>query len=243
MSIRIPFLYLLVFAVTTQGRTQNAITQLNPPARNLPMSAVRVVGLLDLFNNPLEEEKINGIPYLDTTFRKGTVETSKGRFTGLAMRYNIYFDQIEIKDGDSIFTLLPDASIIMIELGRTTLVVENVEIDRKTQPSYFSRIETGNLSLYAKMVVILIPRREPGAIQTDGIPARYERGKDIYFCRIGNGKLAQIKQIKTLIALLPDHRDEMERFASGQGKGSNKKDEFQRFVKHYNKLSGAVSEK
>ena len=244
MSIRILFFCPLV-AVMTQGKAQSqgVVTQLSPPARNLPVSAVRVVTVLDLFNNPLGSEKINGSPYLDTTFIKGTVETSKGRFRGLPMRYDIYFDQVEIKDGDSIFTLLPDTSIRKLELGRITLVVENVEVDRKTQASYFSRLETGNLSLYAKMVVIIIPGREPGPMQTEGGPARYERGKDIYFCRIGNGKLAPVRQIKTLIALLPDHRDEMERFARGVGKGANKKDEFQRFVKRYNMVSGVVPQK
>ena len=89
----------LLLLCTTAAHAQYTLVPSSQYSRSLPISQAKAVNMFDLFNNPLDEaHEYKGSPYLTKEFVKGVVETDKGKFSGLNMRYDIYSDIIEIPD-------------------------------------------------------------------------------------------------------------------------------------------------
>ena len=95
-------------------------------------------GRFNTLNAPTEVE-IQGSPDLDDSYFKGSMFLTLGIFTDLEMRYNIYFDQIEFKNQDSVLALGPDEIVNKIVIGKQTFVVDNFEHKGKIFPTYFEK--------------------------------------------------------------------------------------------------------
>ncbi len=148
------------------------------------------------------------------------------------MRYNIFYDQMEFKDKDSVYAIGPDMSIKKVVIGSETFVVDNLEFKGKTVPL---SLDSGRVSLVAKMLVIYKELRQGKPMQGD-IPPRFERMPDTYYIKIGHGPLAKVSTVKKLIEMLPDRKQEMEKFTQNEKTRANKPDELTKFIRYYNSL-------
>src|SRR5882762_7011532 len=151
------------------------------------------------------------------------------------MRYDIYADIIEIRADDSVFMMPPDAGIQKIEIGKTILVARLGMAEGKRVGGYFTPFESGNLSILKKMTVIYTPWKE-NPIDPVGSPPRFERGKDLYFVEVGDEYPVLVRNMKGIIAILPDYQAEMEKFSRADGTSPKKPESLKRFAQQYNKL-------
>src|SRR5690606_20007154 len=70
------------------------------------------------------EENVIGSPYLVRDFVKGNIRSSKGRFEGVEMRYNILQDVIECMQDNFTYILDPSPDIHLVDMGEYKLVAE-----------------------------------------------------------------------------------------------------------------------
>lgn len=224
---------LIVILLAINSMFCNAQIKLNIPD-GATIKSVSYISNLDRFNTPTYEYTIEGTPYSNDVYSKGNVHLKNVSFSNIEMRYNIFYDQIEFKDQDSVFAIFPDMNINKISIGTQTFVVDSYELKGKRIPGYFLRLDSGMVTLLTKMTVTFKDRElKPIAGE---IPAKYQRIPDIYYLKFGNSSLIKIRSISKIIDELPNRKREMEDFARSEKISVNNLKELTKFINYYNSL-------
>lgn len=178
---------------------------------------------------------VKGSPYLDEAYVEAEISFANNTRTVTA-RYNAYKDLIEYKQNGVALVLDPAPTIKRVQLGEENFVVEKYEADGKTKTGYFEMIDSGKVSLYAKKEVRYIPARKGASMDGKDLPAEFRRTPDTYYLKVGDGKLEEIKNIKSMIALFPDKQDELSKFAKKEKISTRDEAELLQLMKYYNEL-------
>jgi hypothetical protein len=178
---------------------------------------------------------IDGTPYMDESFVKGGLQSELGNLYDLDMRYNIYYDRMEYNQQDTMYVIAPNLLINKVEMGTKTFVVENYETRDGIYPSFFVRLDSGDISLLTKMEVAFKGRQQGRPIQGT-VPAKYSRKPDVNYIKLSDGSLKKIRNMKKLIQSLPDHRAEMATFTEENRISPKNKEELIRFTQYYNSV-------
>jgi hypothetical protein len=72
-------------------------------------------------------------------------------------------------------------------------------------------------------------------MQYQGKPARYVRLNDVFYYKLADGKIKEIDNIKKLIEVLPEKKEEASAFVKKE-KISTKRDDLIEFARYYNSL-------
>jgi hypothetical protein len=225
-------LFTLLFANAISSSAQVFLTAPNGAV----IREVRYVpsGRLNTLNSSTEVE-IVGSPYLSDSYAQGSMFLTLGNFIGLEMRYNIYFDQVEFKNQDSVLALGPDDIIKKIVIGKQTFVVDKFEHKGKVFPTYYERLDSGKVSVMAKWLVLYKEMQRAKPMQGD-VPPKYERLPTNYFVKIGQELPIKVKNVKQMIEALPSNREQVEKFAEEKKiRGGDRKD-LVAIVDYYNSL-------
>ena len=93
----------------------------------------------------LTETDIQGSPYLNDEFIEGSVyTTSKTRYEGVSLRYNIFNDDIEFRSDDGQVMVLAVPEVIeKVEFGDYQFEYIFYFISNKTRRGYFALLEEG----------------------------------------------------------------------------------------------------
>lgn len=174
-------------------------------------------------------KKFEGSPYLSDEMLPGTVSTEKIKFTPVPMRYNIANDEMEYLVGSLRYLLDPDPKIKRIEIGKEVFLVAG---ERKY--GFYQLVLEGDLSVVAKLVVNLRPENE-----LMSIPAKYSRQPDIYYLLLNDGTVNKVSNLKNFLALLPDKREEVARYAKNEKLSAGSQTGLIALVSYYNSLGNA----
>jgi len=185
------------------------------------------------YNN---SEKIEGTPYLNMDFIDGEVHSSKGKFTGLPLRYNIYEDQMEFEFNQVTYVLDPAPSLAKIAFANYKFIVAELEVKGTKKYHFLELLDSGKVTLVSQKVVLFKPREEPTAMQYQVKLARFDRLNDVLYYRVGNGALTKVSNLKKLISSLPDKKEEASSFAKTQNLSNTADDDIVALVKYYNSL-------
>jgi hypothetical protein len=180
-------------------------------------------------------ENIEGSAFLDEKFITGDVIALNRKFEGIPMRYNIFDDNIEFKQNDGQFILLPEPRIQKVHIGEEIFIAEKHEVKGKPKVGFLMMIDSGKVILMRKKVVIFSPKSEPTALNPVSTPARFTRDQDLYFYKIGD-EVKRITNLKSLIDGLPDKRDEVARFVKKEKVSVKNEVELIKIVRYYNSL-------
>jgi hypothetical protein len=179
--------------------------------------------------------EIKGSPFLDDNFVQGEVYVGSKR-TAVPVRYNIFQDWIEYQQAGQTLVLEPSKTIQKVRIGDKTLVCEKLDFNGKSKYGYLTLVDTGKVTLLSKKVVKYIPVRKQGALDGSDEPAKYDRGPDVYFYRIGEGPLQEIDNLKSLIASFPDKQEEMKQYAKKEKISVKKEGELIQLMRYYSTL-------
>lgn len=180
-------------------------------------------------------QKIEGSPYLNETFVPGEVVSSKGKFTGIDLRYNLYSENMEFRQRDVVYALTPRPEIKRINFGNYSFVISDYELKGQKKTGYFVLLDSGKVTLLAKKRVSFREAQPPKAIETMGKPAKYINEQDDYYYRIGDGRALEVNNVSKLIESLPDKQEEMKAFAKKEKISKNER-ELIELIKYYNSL-------
>lgn len=178
------------------------------------------------FTRDAQEARYEGSPYMNDEFRQAFVQSGDLKFQAVPMRYNVVEDVMEFQKGAFIHLLDPDPKIAMIEMGEATFVVP------KMHKSFYESHVSGNLSLLSKSIVNLRPAND-----LMGIPAKYGRQPDVYYFMLGDSQPVKVSGLKTFLEMIPEKKDEMEKFARDEKISFKNKGDLLRLVEHFNSIS------
>lgn len=226
------FLILVLIAGTLTGHAQ---------------SVYELRGTMDLFRankmasgdwmKSLSESEIEGSPYFNDDFLKGTIyTTSKTKYTDLDLRYNIYNNQLEFKTPDGQVQGMATPEIIeFVELGEYKFVYAPFYVSKKIYRGFFEVIEEGKATLYSRAEVTFKKAEEPGAYK-EAEPAKFVRNPDIYYIRFGQDGAKRISKKKDLLEVFPDFKKETSAFIKKNKVKPNKIETLKELIQYYNSL-------
>lgn len=178
---------------------------------------------------------VKGTPYLDETYVPAEIAFANNTRT-VPVRYNVYRDLMEYQQNGQALVLDPSATIKRVNLGAVTFVVEKYDADGKVVPGYFALLDTGKVALYSKKGVRFVPARKGAAMDGGDQPAEFRRTPDTFYFKIGNGNLQEIRSMKSFIAALPDHQEEVNKYVKKEKISARNEQEIRQLVRYYNEL-------
>ena len=189
------------------------------------------------FKMILTENDIDGSPYLNDEFINGTIFTkSKSQFVNVPLRYNIYNDQIEFKTPTNEIQALGTPEIVeTVEFGNYIMVYIPYSNARKIRHGFFKVEEKGNVSLYSRLEIIYKKAEEPSGYK-DASSAKFVKKSDSFYIRVGSAEAKKVDSKKELIAIFPDHKDEIAAFIKKNKVKINKPEKLKELILYYNSL-------
>lgn len=187
--------------------------------------------------NELTEKDINGSPYLNDEFIKGSIYTvSKTQYADVPLRYNIYNDEIEFQTSDNKILALSTPEIVeKVVFGKYTMEYIPFEAGNKVKRGFFKLLLEGKVSLYARPEIHFEGPKPPAAYQ-EAQPAKFHPKDDRYYIRTGQEVAQSVGNKKELIGLFPDHKNEIEAFIKKNKINIKKPEELKSLVEYYNSL-------
>jgi hypothetical protein len=174
-------------------------------------------------------KKFEGSPYLNDELLSATVSTEKLKFIPVPMRYNIADDEMEYLVEGLRYLLDPDPKIKRIAIGKDVFVVA-----RERRYGFYQLKLEGDVSVVAKLVVNLRPQND-----LMGIPAKYSRQPDTYYVMLKDGTVNKVSNVKNFLALLPDKKNEVGRYAKDENLSAGNYNGLIALVTYYNSLVAA----
>lgn len=189
------------------------------------------------WKNTLTESDIEGSPYLNDEFVKGTVFTiQKQQFVDVSLRYNIFNDQMEFKTQDGEVQAIATPEIVeKVNMGDIQMVYLPYSISKKIKNGFFTVIEEGKASLYLKHEIYFQKAVEPGAYK-EAEPAKFENRPDEFFIRVGSAEAKLVDNKKDLLDAFPDKQNEIEKFVKQNKIKPNNSENLLEVIRYYNSL-------
>jgi hypothetical protein len=179
-----------------------------------------------------------GSPYNKDIFVKGDIYFDiNQRFPNIPLRYNIFNDEMEFKiEGqETIYAIKPDKRIQKIIIQEDTFVVAEYEEKTKIIPGFFKLLATGEIDLLAKYQVDF-KEEQPAKALVLPEPAKFIRKEDQYYIKIKEGITQKISNIKKLIELIGNHKNELNDYTKKEKISARNESELIQFISFYNSL-------
>ena len=146
-----------------------------------------------------------------TDFQSGKVRGFKKEYI---LRYDAFNDQMEIKKPQNNIKLIDKRTIneVRFEDG-STYKIYSYYIGKKNLTGYLKESFKGaEVTLLKKEVIKYVFEKQAESGYHTTIPAKYQRGKDLYFIADHNGKTRSFRSKKSFLNLFPVKKKELEKF-------------------------------
>nr|WP_321356007.1 hypothetical protein [uncultured Draconibacterium sp.] len=189
------------------------------------------------YKNTLTESDIEGSPYLNDEFTKGTIFTNqKIQYNDIPLRYNIFNDEMEFQTPDNQILAIAEPEIVeKAVVGEDTFSYIPYKLGSKIKHGYFILLTEGDVSLYARPEV-LYQKPKPAAALKDPEPAKFVKRPDSYYLRLNQQAAVEIESRKDLQNFFTDHQRQIEDFIKENKIKPGKEDKMIEVIEYYNSL-------
>ncbi len=186
-----------------------------------------------------EYKQVIGSPYAIKEFMQGNIyQGDKLVQSGIFLRYNMYADEIEIKNSidDTEYNALVKDSNVFVKIFNDVYVLIPFE-GSDEKGSYFKIITPGkHLDLYKKSSVVYTPRTFPKTSYDREKPAKFTQ-TDTYFLVEKTGKFVELPNSKSkLLKVMKNKGKEVKSFLKKNNINLKKEKDLIKLVKYYNTL-------
>jgi len=148
----------------------------------------------------IDEKQIAGSPYLNKQFQPSYISKINGaEIRDMALRYNIYNDQMEFKKDGKILSIALPNEVVRINMGGKVFIYKPYMTARNVSAGYFQVLYEGDYQLLKREQVKL---RSPSEKTYQDDSLRFERVSPQFYLRYGDGMAHFIYSQKTLIKVL-----------------------------------------
>lgn len=189
------------------------------------------------YRNTLTEKDIEGSPYFNDEFTKGTIFTYQQiQYNDVPLRYNIYNDEMEFQSPDNQILAIAAPEIVeKAVIGEHTFSNIPYKLGNKVKRAYFVLLSEGKVSLYARQEVLYQKPKEAAAYK-DPEPAKLIERPETYYLRLNQQAAVKVESRKDLRNFFPDHQRQIEDFIKENRIKPNSKEKMLDLVEYYNSL-------
>ncbi|SNR28971.1 hypothetical protein SAMN04488009_0866 [Maribacter sedimenticola] len=182
------------------------------------------------------EVPIEGTPYVNELFKKGTTIINGNYKNDGLMRYNAYQDAIEIKnENGSVRTLLRRENIIA-NIDGTMYMVRNYKSMGQIKAGYFNPLNEGYTRLLLKPKKIFLQAENPENGYDVYKPAKY-MDVSLYYIQQGDHPAIEIKlNKKSVLKLLGGNSDNLKKYIKQNDLNLRLQEDIIRLLNYYNTL-------
>ncbi|PKP35819.1 MAG: hypothetical protein CVU00_00645 [Bacteroidetes bacterium HGW-Bacteroidetes-17] len=143
----------------------------------------------------LKVSDIEGSPYLDKTFVKGSVITRDSlQYQNVPLRYNIYNDEFEFKVNEEKYLVISEpSSILKISIEDAAFIY----LKKDNKYGYYQLLNDDKIKLLLRYNVKFRQANVSNGIN-QARPPKFNRGSDTYYIQIGYNEPQQIKNKKDI---------------------------------------------
>jgi hypothetical protein len=184
-------------------------------------------------------DKIKGDPYIYKDFHEGELILKNGETFRLDLRYDIYGDQVHLKNNDNIYGIIHPEKISLIVIDTVRFLycgyVNSPASESSRYDSYFILKTDGKCKLLIRKNVRIQDAEPPKPLQ-DAKPARFIHTNDSYYLKLENKNAVLMRNKKDIISVLTDQKEALNKFISSNKSRMNKIEDLIKIVDYYNNL-------
>ncbi|MDP2336212.1 MAG: hypothetical protein Q8N05_07135 [Bacteroidota bacterium] len=182
---------------------------------------------------------INGSPFLNSEFVKGQITLISGEKSDANLRYDVYANEMQIKEKSEIFAIFHPEIVKVIEIDSLKFVysiyLKTLGDENSKDASYFILKADGKCQLLIKKNM-RIQDAEPAKLYQDAKPARFIPTKDTYYLKLKDENAVKIRNRKELLSVLGNQKESFSEFISLNKLSTNDIEDLFRIVSFYNGL-------
>jgi len=184
--------------------------------------------------------EITGDPYMYGDFHSGEFFLSAGAKVNLDLRYDIYADQIHIRDKkNNIYALIHPDKLSLIVIDTVKFVYSPVQKSKNDkvskEDSYFILKSDGKCKLLVKKN-LRIQDAEPPKPYLNAKPAKFIQTEDTYYLKLQDKNAVRITSKKDILNVLSDKKTELSNYFKSEKPVTKSVDDLIKIVKYYNSL-------
>ena len=191
----------------------------------------------DYIQNQRERyKKIDGTPYLDEEFSKGSLSLGGRQYTKLDLRYNIYEGHFEFMDEEVVKYIDPRRTRVdTVWLKGDTYLYVSFQAGKQVKLTYMKMVrgEGTSVLLYHKM--IMTQPEETQAYQ-EAKPARFNRQQDLIFIQPSGSHAIEFKGKKSLEELFPEYDHQLSEYVKSEKLRLKKLDDIVKLCNYYDSV-------
>lgn len=159
---------------------------------------------------------IDGTPYLDEEFSKGSLSLGHSQINNIDLRYNIYEDHFEYLDEEVVKFIDPRRNQVdTVWLKGDTYLYVSLEAGKKIKMTYMKMVRgDGTRILLKHRMMLTEPEKSQG--YKDAKPARFNRQQDLIFIQPTGSHAMEFKGKKSIEELFPDHYHQLSEYVKSE---------------------------
>jgi hypothetical protein len=180
---------------------------------------------------------IEGSEYFDEEFVKGDMLTQNSElFSGIPMRYNAYFENMEIRLPDSmVYTMSDPGLIFQVRLKKDVMIFTHYISPLGEKDGFLYVLYEGKCSLYRRNYKVFREKIPSNGILSE-VPAKLVDKPKEYYIRSKDKTPTVILSKKDLLLILNDHPSEVEDFLKKEKVKLNKDEDLIKLLTYYDSL-------
>jgi len=182
---------------------------------------------------------IQGDPYIFKDFQKGILYVNSDEKAEVDIRYDIFADQMHLKDKDQIYAIIHPEKVKLIEAGSYKFIysayLKSPGDKEPEESSYFILRAEGKCMLLLKKN-IRIQDPEPPKLYQEAKPAKFVFTSDSYFIKLESKTAVRIKNKKDLLTVLVDQSDAIDKYITANRLDIRDLNDLEKIVVYYNGL-------
>ena len=187
-------------------------------------------------------EEIDGTPYLDEEFNKGSLYFGGRRFTNIDMRYNIYQGHFEFMDAEGVKYIDPRTTLIdTVWLNGDIFLYVSFESGKNIKMTYMKLVRGEGTRVLLNHRIVL-SQAEPAKGYQDARPARFSKGEDLVYIQPLGSHAMEFKGKKSIEELFPEYHQQLSAYVKSEKLKLKKLEDILKLVTYYdNKLLEQLS--
>lgn len=219
--------------------TLNTQAQYQVPGSEDLLNKMRMKVGGNVLNN-VKYDEIKGSPYIFPAFKQATIITQKGENVKLPVRYDLYANEMEVKNESGIYSIAQPEIIKLIITDSIKLIYSSYKNasgqDESRKHSYFILRSDGKCMFLIKKELRLQDSEKPKLYQ-DAKPAEFIFLKDSYFFKIGDNDAVRINNKNDALEIMADKESQIGAFIKENRINPGKAEDLEKLTEYYNSLN------
>lgn len=182
---------------------------------------------------------VQGDPYIFKDFHEGTMYVLPDKKFTVNIRYDIYADQMHLKDKEMVYAIIHPEKVKLIEVGSYKFIyspyLKSPEDKDPEISSFFILQADGKCRLLIKKH-IRVQDAETDKLYQEAKPPRFIATSDTYFLKLESKDAIRIKNKKDLLTVLADKSDAISQYISSNKLDVKEVADLEKIVLYYNTL-------